>query len=116
MMRVRPMVAAPMDRQRQNLSPAISSRRLTVQNRANLMATLLSLNPGPLIRIHVADHQQADAVWLALVGQEEITAAELHLDGFGYLWDVVRCADGRWTTRRIAPQDRRNLPEGPAPA
>ena len=55
------------------------------------------------MRIHVASKTLVDAVWQILIGQSQVTQAEIHVDGAGFLYEVVRNDDGRWTTRREAP-------------
>lgn len=49
-----------------------------------------------MIRIHAADHAEADAAWrmLATVPDAAFHPVELHLDGYGPLYQVVRTPDG----------------------
>lgn len=49
-----------------------------------------------MIRIHVADHAEADAVWrmLCSVPDHLFQPVDLHLDGYGPLYQAVRTPDG----------------------
>ena len=57
-----------------------------------------------MIQIHCASHHEADAAWrlLAAVPHCSFTPVELHLDGFGLLYQVVRLDDGSQAAVRPA--------------
>lgn len=45
-----------------------------------------------MIRIHVADHAEADAAWrmLCAVPGDTFQPVEIHLDGYGLLYQAIR--------------------------
>lgn len=49
-----------------------------------------------MIRLHVADHAEADAAWrmLSSVPDALFHPVQLHLDGYGPLYQVIRTPDG----------------------
>jgi hypothetical protein len=55
-----------------------------------------------MIRIHCSNHYEADTAWrmLCSVCDECFTPVELHLDGFGLLYQVIRLDDGTQTAAR----------------
>lgn len=57
-----------------------------------------------MIQIHCANHLEADTAWrlLAAVPNSVFTPVELHLNGFGFLYQVVRLDDGSQTAVRTA--------------
>lgn len=55
-----------------------------------------------MIRIHAADHQEADMCWRALQQQELIDHVELHVAG-SYLMDLIKSETGWTSTQREAP-------------
>lgn len=57
-----------------------------------------------MIRIHCSNHDEADTAWRMLCAVPDATfqPVELHLDGFGLLYQVVRTDDGDQTTIRPA--------------
>lgn len=59
-----------------------------------------------MIQIHCANHHEADAAWrlLCSVDQDRFTPVELHLDGHGLLYQVVRLDDGSQAAVRPAAQ------------
>jgi hypothetical protein len=64
--------------------------------------------PEP-IRIHVADQDQADAVWQALCEQTALREVDLWLGG-SYLFSVIRRGGAMQTTLREAHRARSPLP------
>ncbi len=57
-----------------------------------------------MIRIHCSNHEDADTAWrmLCSVDDDRFTPVELHLDGFGLLYQVIRLDDGTQTAVRSA--------------
>lgn len=58
------------------------------------------------MRIHAADHAEVDAAWriLAAAPDDAFVPAEIHLDGHGPLYQVVRLADGSQSSAPVADQ------------
>lgn len=58
------------------------------------------------MRLTVVDHAEADAAWrmLAAVPDDLFQPVEIHLDGRGLLWRVVRAADGGQISVPVAAQ------------
>lgn len=65
-----------------------------------------------MIRIHVADHAEADAAWRMLchVPDADWQPVELHLDGHGPLYQAVRTAAGDQTSVPHAAAPGRSCP------
>jgi len=57
-----------------------------------------------MIRIHCSNHEDADTAWrmLCSVDDDRFTPVELHLDGFGLLYQIVRLDDGSQSAVRPA--------------
>lgn len=77
-------------------------QRLWFRRQASL-ALLIAC--APVIRIHAADHHEADLCWRALQQQELIDHVELHVAG-SYLMDLVKTETGWTSTQREALADR----------
>jgi hypothetical protein len=65
-----------------------------------------------MIRIHVADHAEADAAWrmLCTVPDGTFQPVEMHLDDHGPLHRVIRTEEGEQTTAPPAADPARSCP------
>lgn len=61
-----------------------------------------------MIQIHCANHDETDAAWrmLCSVPDSEFRPVELHLNGYGCLYQVVRTPEGDQLPVRPAAQRR----------
>mgnify|MGYP006267484601 CR=1 FL=1 len=58
-----------------------------------------------MLKIHVANQTEADKAWRMLQhADEDIRDVELHLDGHGLLWLLLRDSEGEWKALPSARQ------------
>jgi len=57
-----------------------------------------------MLRLHCSNHHEADSAWrmLCTVAEDRFTPVELHLDGEGLLYEVVRLDDGSQAARKVS--------------